>query len=224
MNRSEPRVMQTPMRLLARLKLLFQRKPDKFLIRLAEQAAITVSALEVLQDYMKKPNEKNAQRVHKLEHEADEVRRILIDELNRTFVTPIDRQDIFSLSRAIDDILDYADSTIIEMEVLAVKPNNYLVRMTSLLRDAAEEIQLAMERLEQHASVANEHAAKAKAFENRIEGVYREAVADLFQGPKNLEHVVEMLKLREIYRHMSNAADRGDEAANIISDIIVKSA
>ncbi len=121
-----------------------------------------------------------------------------------------DRQDIFALSRAI------------EMEVLAVKPNNYLLQMTMLLRDAAEEIRLSIERIEQHPTVANEHAAKAKSIENRVESMYREAVANLFRGPKNVDHVVEMLKLREIYRHMSNAADRGDEAANIISDIIVK--
>jgi uncharacterized protein len=209
-------------RLVERMRSSFQRRPDRFLVRLGEQATITVAALDALLDYMKKPSEKNAQRIHRLEHDADEVRRILIDELNRTFVTPIDRQDIFSLSRVIDDVLDYADSTIMEMEILSVKPNNYLVRMTSLLRDAAEEIRLSMERLENHPAVANEHAAKAKALENRMEGVYREAIADLFHGPKNVDHVVEMLKLREIYRHMSNAADRGDEAANIISDIVVK--
>ena len=50
----------------------------------------------------------------------------------------------------------------------------------------------------------------------------REAIAALFVGPKNVEDVVEMLKLREIYRHLSNAADRGDEAANVIGDIVVK--
>ena len=53
---------------------------------------------------------------------------------------------------------------------------------------------------------------------------YREAVADLFSGPEDIHHVVEMLKMREVYRHLSNAADRGDEAANIISDIVVKKA
>jgi uncharacterized protein Yka (UPF0111/DUF47 family) len=55
-----------------------------------------------------------------------------------------------------------------------------------------------------------------------VEWVYREAVADLFHMPKDVEHIVEMLKLREIYRHLSNAADRGDEAANVITDIVVK--
>ena len=52
--------------------------------------------------------------------------------------------------------------------------------------------------------------------------MYREAIAALFRMPQDMAHVVEMLKLREIYRHLSNAADRGDEAANILSDIVVK--
>jgi uncharacterized protein Yka (UPF0111/DUF47 family) len=55
-----------------------------------------------------------------------------------------------------------------------------------------------------------------------VESVYREAIAALFEGTPDSEHIVEMLKLREIYRHLSNAADRGDEAANIISDVVVK--
>ena len=61
-----------------------------------------------------------------------------------------------------------------------------------------------------------------KALENRVEGVYREALADLFSGPEDLHHVVEMLKLREVYRHLSNAADRGDEAANVIANVVMK--
>ena len=63
---------------------------------------------------------------------------------------------------------------------------------------------------------------RAKALENRVEQVYREAIADLFSGPDNIGHVVQMLKMREVYRHLSNAADRGDEAANVIADIVVK--
>ena len=70
--------------------------------------------------------------------------------------------------------------------------------------------------------MATEHTQRAKALENRVEQVYREAIADLFSGPENLKHVVGMLKLREVYRHLSNAADRGDEAANVIADIVVK--
>jgi hypothetical protein len=203
-------------------KRLFQRGPDRFIMHLTEQARLTVVGCEILVEYMRRPNKKNALALRQAEKDADEARRILIDELLHTFVTPIDREDISALSRAIDDIIDYAYSTVDEMYVLNVTPNAYTKRMASLLQDAAEEIMLAIERLEDHPNVAAEHAQRAKTLENRAEAVYREAVADLFHRSDDVSHIMEMLKLREIYRHMSNAADRGDEAANLIYDIVVK--
>ena len=176
----------------------------------------------VLSRYLESQNPELVEAISLKEKEADEVRRILIDELNRTFVTPFDREDIFTLSRTIDDVLDYADTTVSEMVVLKVKPTPYVQRIASLLKDAAYEIHQAVQRLKKNPGVAIDHAQRAKALENRVEAVYREAIADLFSGPENIEHVVEMLKLREVYRHLSNAADRGDEAANVISDIVVK--
>jgi uncharacterized protein Yka (UPF0111/DUF47 family) len=146
----------------------------------------------------------------------------LIYELNKTFITPIDREDIFSLSRSIDDVLDYAYSTITEMELLKVKPNSYMERIASLLRDSANEILMAVDRLQDHPGVASEHAQRAKALENKVEAIYREALAELFSGAEDIKHVMKILKMREVYRHLSNAADRGDEAANVIADIVVK--
>jgi len=204
------------------LQRFFQARPDRFIKLLLQQSDYTVQGVEALLEYLKKPNEDRAKEVTRLEKEADEIRRILIDELNRTFVTPIDREDIHSLSRAIDDVLDYAHSTVDEMAMLEVEPNHFLQRMVSLLRDAAREIRLGVLRLSDHPGVAEDHAVRAKALENRVEDVYREALAELFHRPQDVEHIVEMLKLREIYRHLSNAADRGDEAANVLSDIVVK--
>jgi predicted phosphate transport protein (TIGR00153 family) len=204
------------------LSNFFKPRQDNFVRLLIEQSEWTVQGLEALLTYMRDADETSANTVRKCEKEADEVRRILVDELNRTFVTPMDREDIFALSRAIDDILDYAYSTLDEMTVLHVTPNIYLQRMVSLLRDAANEVHLAMLRLKDHPGVAADHAQRAKALENRVESIYREAIAALFEGPADPEHIVEMLKLREIYRHLSNAADRGDEAANIISNVVVK--
>jgi predicted phosphate transport protein (TIGR00153 family) len=204
-------------------KDLFKPRQDKFLRLLVEQAAKTLEGMEALEDYMKNANEETAKRVTRAEKEADEVRRILIDELLHTFITPFDREDIFALSRAIDDIIDYGYTTVDEMEILDVDPNPHLQHMVSKLRKAAEEIHLGVLRLKDHPNVANEHAVRAKALENQVEQIYREAIADLFRGsPKSVKQVVKMLKLREIYRHLSNCADRGDEAANIIGDIVVK--
>jgi len=202
------------------LKEFFKPRQDKFLLSLIQQAEITLAGMDALEAYMKKKSEKHATSVRQAERDADEVRRILIDDLNRTFVTPIDREDLFALSRAIDDVMDYAYSTVEEMEVLGVEPNDFLRRMVSLLQDGATEIHLAMLRLKENPGVASEHASRAKALENR--SIYREAIADLFSGPEDIQHIMSMLKLREIYRHLSNCADQGDAAANVIHDIVVK--
>ena len=204
------------------MRSLRRPRPDRFLLSLLAQTEITLQGLAALQSYMGQKSEKHAAAVVQAEKDADERRRILIDDLHRTFVTPIDREDIFALSRAIDDVMDYAYSTVEEMELLEVEPNDFLRRIVSLLYEAASEIHLAVLRLKENPRVAAEHATAAKAIENRVERVYREAVADLFSGPDDVQHVLEMLKLREIYRHLSNCADRGDLAANIIHNIVVK--
>ena len=204
------------------MSIFSRKKTNRFIELLIKQAEYSVLGTQKLLEYVKEPSEALAMAVTQLEKEADEVRRILIDELNKTFITPIDREDIFALSLTIDDVLDYADTTVEEMHMLGVQPNNFMERMVSLLADAAREIYMGVQRLEDHPNVANDHAVRAKALENRLEAVYREAIADLFAMPRDLDHVVEMLKLREIYRHLSNAADRGDVAANVIGDIVVK--
>lgn len=204
------------------MKRLFKKRENVFIKLIQNQAILTLQGMEALKAYMGRQDPNAAGNVTKSEKEADEARRILIDELNRTFVTPFDREDIFTLSRSIDDVLDYAYSTVSEMEILKVEPTPYMLRMASLLRDAAYEICMATDRLVEHPGVASEHAQRAKALENRVEEVYREALADLFSGAEDIPHVVKMLKLREVYRHLSNASDRGDEAANVIADIVVK--
>jgi predicted phosphate transport protein (TIGR00153 family) len=201
---------------------LFKKRQNIFVKLIHEQAMLTLEGLEALKTYLSTQDPVASALLDTKEKEADEARRILIDELNKTFVTPFDREDIFSLSRTIDDVLDYADSTVSEMEILKVETTSFMQRMASLLRDAAYELFMAVNTLEEHPAVANDHAQRAKALENRVEGVYREALADLFSGAEDIPHVIKMLKLREVYRHLSNAADRGDEAANVIADIVVK--
>ncbi|MFN2290780.1 MAG: DUF47 domain-containing protein, partial [Anaerolineae bacterium] len=159
------------------LKDLRKPRQDKFVQSLIEQAEITLQGLGALESYMKRQSEKYAAAVVQAEKDADEVRRILIDDLHRSFVTPLDREDIFALSRAIDDVMDYAYSTVEEMELLEVEPNDFLRRIVSLLHEAAGELHLAVLRLRENPRVAAEHATAAKAIENRVERVYREAVA-----------------------------------------------
>ena len=204
------------------MRKLFKKRQNVFIQMIHDQALLTLEGLEALKTYFETQDPAAAKLLTSKEKEADEARRILIDELNRTFVTPFDREDIFTLSRTIDDVLDYAYSTVSEMELFKVQTTPYMKRMSSLLRDAAYELQMAVDRLVSHPNVAGDHAQRAKSLENRVEDVYREALADLFCDVHDIEHVITILKCREIYRHLSNAADRGDEAANVIADIVVK--
>jgi predicted phosphate transport protein (TIGR00153 family) len=213
---------QTPFWKKINLKELFKRRPNRFIELLTQQADLTEQGICALVAYFEKPNKKRAEAVDKIEGQADEIRRILIDELNRTFVTPFDREDIHALSRAIDDMLDYAYTTVVEMDILEVAPTEHMHEIGLLLEKSANEIHLGVQRLADHPGVAQGHAVRAKQVENQVESIYRQALAELFHQPKDAEHIIQILKMRETLRHLSNAADRGDEAANVMSDIVVK--
>lgn len=196
---------------------LFSRQPDFFKM-LEEQAKTTIAGLEALTVFVENPSREAGEKISQLEKKADELRRILIDQLNRTFFTPLDREDIFALSRAIDDMIDYASSTVEEMVLFNVSSNDYMKQMAQALYSAAKDINCAVKLIRLDPKESTEHVIRAKKTENLVEHIYREALVDLFRG----NDVVEILKTREIYRHLSNSADRGDEAANIIGDILVK--
>jgi predicted phosphate transport protein (TIGR00153 family) len=201
---------------------VFRKRRNIFIQRIHDQAALTLEGMDILVAYMKQKDSSLAEQLTAKEKEADEARRMLIDELNRTFITPFDREDIFSLSRAIDDILDYAYSTVTEIIIFKIKPTEYMVQICTLLRDATFEILKAVECLQEHPGVAAQHAQRAKKIENKVETFYREALAEMFREANDVPSVVKAMKMREVYRHLSNAADRGDEAANVLANIIVK--
>jgi hypothetical protein len=201
---------------------IFKKRQNLFIKHMHNQAAATLAGMDALVAYFNDQSAESAALLTKMEKEADEYRRILIFELNKTFVTPFDREDLFDLSRTIDDVIDYAFSTLEEIQLLKVTPTNYMKRIASLLRDAANELLMAVDRLDDYPGVANEHAQRAKAIENKIEVLYREALAELFEGKEDTKHVMKVFKYREVYRHLSNAADRGDEAANVIAGIVMK--
>lgn len=193
-------------------------KANNFYKMLSDQASKTLEGIEALEVFCGNQNEENASRVKNIEREADELRRVLVEELHQTFVTPMDREDIYALSRAIDDIVDYANSTVEEMEIYGVSSEEHLQEMVNILGKAAREISDAVKILESYPHIAMEHAVGAKSYENAMEKAYHTALADLFKK----SDTVYMLKMREIYRHLSNAADRSDEAANIICSIVMK--
>ncbi|MFH0824633.1 MAG: DUF47 family protein [Pseudomonadota bacterium] len=192
-----------------------KRKVDFFDL-LQQQAEKTLEGCQALVRFLDDHGESG--EILRLEQEADDIRRILIDELNQTFITPIDREDIFALSRAIDDVIDHARNTVSEMEAFEVTTNEYLFRMAELLQKGAEQLVAAIKHLQKNPNVSVEYAVRAKRVENKMNDIFLAAIKQLFSG----SDVRLMLSYREIYRHFNRSADRVDDAANIISDIVVK--
>ena len=202
--------------------LLSSKKENIFIRLLREQAEVLQRGAAALERFVHDQDEKDAEIVELSEKQGDELRRILIDELHKTFVTPFDREDIFELSLYLDDVLDYCYTTIQEMELLDVGPDRFLQEMVTRVREAADELLLAMQRLEKNPMVALDHSRRAKHRENQVERLYRQAISDLFDGPEDVYHVMMMLRTREVYRHVSNAADQADQAANVIGKVVMK--
>lgn len=199
-------------------KLPFFKKQTDFYKMLYDQAIKTQEGVNGLLEYVKNPTRENGEHVDILENEADEIRRILIDELNKTFVTPIDREDIFSLSQAVDDVIDYAKSTVEEMNLFEITPDSYMKQMIEVLLEATKDVVYGVKHIKDNPGACVEHIIRAKKAENKIERLYRQGLVELFKT----NDVMKTLKNREVYRHLSNAADRVVLAANIISDILVK--
>jgi len=200
------------------------KKEDKFITMLIEQSEITADGLRLLEDWVTAPKLKGeaVDQMRIKELEGDEVRRILIDELHNTFITPFDREDIFMLSLYLDDVLDYAFTTIEEMRLLDIGADDHLSEMVRYCREATEELELAIKRLSANPRVSGDHGRRAKKFENEVDHLYRVAIGELFTKAKDFKPLMVMLRRREIYRHVSNMADQADKAADVIGMLVMK--
>jgi hypothetical protein len=205
-----------------RRRLQQRQKTSPFVTQLLDQAQHVADGAQALQDYVANPTKECALRVRDIERQADAVRRDLIMDINKAFITPIDREDLFGLSRAIDDVLDFIYSMTREMMVLRVEPNDHLRTMVDLLHDCAGEIHLAVGLLERDADAAGKHTMRVLSLQNRMDALYSDALADLYQGASTPEDIVDILKRREIYQHMVHAIESAEQAANLINDIIIK--
>lgn len=203
------------------LGALTRSNDARFVTLLCDQADLALKSLQLLQEFecqTLEPNEA-AEAVKEVEREGDQIRRVLIDELIRTYSTPFDREDLFALSRSIDDIIDAADEAARELATYKISPTEPMKEMADVLLDGARYIRAGVGELLAHPMVAAEQAVRAKRSENRMDDLYHDAVQELFDGT---EEIGALLKTREIYRHFKNSADRIDQAADDISMIVIK--
>ncbi len=190
----------------------------RFFEQLERQAAIVFDAANMLRAYVDSRDDRLAQEVDRLEHVGDEELVHLIDAIAATFITPLDRQDLYNLGEALDDMLDYLAGAAVEIRLFGVESTEAMRSMCAILVDAAQSVREGIHAIAHDHDAARRHARAASQAENDMEEVYRATLARLFEG----EDVKTMLKLREIYRHLSNSADRADAIGKLIVKVIVK--
>ncbi|ROR35007.1 DUF47 domain-containing protein [Inmirania thermothiophila] len=202
-------------RLLGRL---LPEAPDFFAL-LVEQCEVTLRALELFVDYMADGDPEKGRRVREAEHAADRVKVRNLETLAEAFITPIDREDIHRAVVQLDQVVNYCKTTVAEMEALEVAPDAHMQAMARLLHEGVAHLAEGFRRLPESPRQASLLAHRARKAERRVEEVYRRALAELFRG----DDYIGMFKRRELYRHLSNAADRLEHAADVLQDIVVKS-
>lgn len=189
-----------------------------FYTLLIRQMTVIRDAVAALCDYCEEPSQEKGDFVKTKEKEADTVRRELVDDINRTFITPIDREDLFRLSTSVDDLADYAWTTVKELRIYEIEPDGHLLQMARTLLEMAEGLLRCMENLEKNPAKVTEEATHVKKLENILNVQFHESIAELFNSD-DFKHI---LKYREIYSHMNHASDKGDFSADILLDIVVK--
>lgn len=198
------------------------KEDNKFITMLVAQAAKSVEGVRYLDGMLAQVSGGAVDTLRQLADDASELRRVLIDELHKTFITPLDREDIFNLSHCYEDMVTYALTTMEEMNILKVDADDYIRRMVDLVRQEAQQLELAIQRLAGNPRVAGDHAHDVHQMEREVERLYRAAIKDLFALATEPERLPELFYRREVYRHISNMSDRADFAANVLGMIVMK--
>lgn len=196
---------------------VFPKSAD-FFGMLAEQAQLVSRTASLLVEYMESGDPEIGKLIKRDEHEADTVKVRNIHTLNEAFSTPIDREDIYRAIMDLDEIINYAKSTVNEMDALGVKPGKFDLEIAMHIKIGVDALVNGFGRLKTEPALAAGDADLARKAERKVEKAYRRALADLFQG----DDYISMFKHREIYRHLSNSADRMAHCANTLHDIVVK--
>jgi len=226
---------------------LLPETPD-FYSLLVAQCEVTASGTRRLVEFLRDDDPVQGAEVRRLEHEGDRVRERNLDILHRSFATPMDPEDFYDAVMSIDEILNYAKTSVREIEILGLAPDEDMVAMACQIDTGAQALLEGVRALQHEPQTAARCSERARKTEREIEKLYRQALARLFDpghalasvppavvgesgqsqatDPNRvaslLTAVTQMLKRREVYRHLSNAGDHVAHAAQILRDIVTK--
>src|SRR6202020_1476429 len=172
---------------------------------------------EMLADY---PEDKHlAQEILDCEHEGDRITHDIIDRLNHTFVTPIDREDILALASALDDVVDYTEEVADYLGLYKIEaPMDQAIRLARVLKLASAQVAEAIPRLRGFRDISR-YTVEINRLENEGDRITREAVASLFDG--GIDPMV-VIRWKDIFERLGAAVDAAERAATIIEGIVIK--
>lgn len=200
---------------------LFPREEDFFAL-FRKQAVLVREGCDQLHAMMEHFDdlEGRAKKLKDVEHEGDVVTHELFERLNRTFVTPLEREDIHDLASGLDDVLDAAEaigSRILLFKIPKATPE--AVKLTEVLQKCGVQVEQAVEGLKDFKNL-KAFTIEINRLENEADIISRNAVADLFSGRHDM---LDVLRWKEIYGRLESAADQAEDVANTIESIVLKS-
>jgi predicted phosphate transport protein (TIGR00153 family) len=198
---------------------------EKFYTFFEESAQNLVNAAKLLQELRScafADHPKLVEKINELEHQGDSVTHKIYAELNSTFVTPFDREDIHLLASALDDVMDYIDGCASRFMLYKVPrcPAD-MITLMEILYNSVIEIQKGISLLRdfRKADELQKVLRKVNEYENQADSVFEHAVADLFENEKD---AIQIIKLKEIYVVLETATDACEDAANVMESLLIK--
>jgi uncharacterized protein len=206
---------------MARLPNVFAPR-DRVYFELFEEAGQNiVHAVDLLDRMLTDfPDSKDlAREILDCEHEGDRITHDIIDRLNHTFVTPIDREDILALASALDDIVDYTEEVADYLGLYRIEaPMDQAIRLARVLKAAGRQIADAMPRLRGFREISD-YTVEINRLENEGDRITREAVASLFDG--GIDPMV-VIRWKDLFERLEAAVDATERVANILEGIVIK--
>ncbi len=167
--------------------------------------------------------EEKANRVKEIESKGDSITHEIIEYLNASFITPIDREDIYALAGNLDEVLDEIEGVANRMHLFNVeRPTPECIELVQIILRGSELIEKAIANL-RHFSNLKDFLVAIHSLENQADQITRRMVARLFHETED-DKVMDLIKWKEIYTRLEHTADRMEDVANVIEDIVVKNA
>jgi predicted phosphate transport protein (TIGR00153 family) len=195
----------------------------RFFDLLSRSARTLVAGSEALVDFFEhyENPEIKAERIKELEHQADFITHEVMSQLHKTFITPLDREDIANLIQRMDDVMDYMEEASTAMRIYRIpKPRQRAVEVARLMPKMTRLIEESVQLLaDGNLKAILPITVKINDIENEADSIFRAAMAEIFDEEAN---PADIIKWREIYSDLEDATDSGEDVANVLEGVVLK--